>query len=141
MTPGLTAVVGVLVAILLVQMLFGKQGIWLPSFILNRGMSGDKLKKGVAWIRKPVGYVEKLLKPRLHGLVKRPFLYVPLTLTLLLALFMPFLEVIPASGSVASAVIALFAAGLLTKDGILVLLSLVLLSAIPVIVWQFGFAS
>ena len=37
-----------------------------------------------------------------------------------LALVMPVMEVIPTSGSLASAVIALFAAGLLTRDGAVV---------------------
>ena len=45
---------------------------------------------------------------------------------------MPFMEVVPMSGSVASAVIACFAAGLLTRDGILLLIALGFLSAVPV---------
>ena len=39
----------------------------------------------------------------------------------------------------ASGVIALFAAGLLTRDGVFVLVSLALLLAVPVAVWHFGF--
>lgn len=53
---------------------------------------------------------------------------------------MPVMEIVPTSGSIASAVIALFAAGLLTRDGALAVMSLVLLIAVPVAVWQFGFA-
>jgi len=37
-------------------------------------------------------------------------------------------------------VIALFAAGLLTRDGVLVVVSLVLLTTIPVAIWYFGFS-
>ncbi|GGK28316.1 exopolysaccharide biosynthesis protein [Salinarimonas ramus] len=59
---------------------------------------------------------------------------------LALTLFMPLMEVIPTSGSLASAVIAVFVAGLLVRDGGLVLASLVLLLAVPVAVWHFGFA-
>lgn len=36
---------------------------------------------------------------------------------LCLTLFMPVMEIVPTSGSIASAVIAVFAAGLLTRDG------------------------
>jgi hypothetical protein len=43
---------------------------------------------------------------------------------------MPFMEIVPTSGSIASAVIALFAAGLLTRDGALMLFALFLLSGI-----------
>jgi hypothetical protein len=63
-----------------------------------------------------------------------------LVLILGLTLFMPVMEVIPTSGSIASAVIALFAAGLLTRDGAVVVASLLLLLAVPVSVWYFGFS-
>ena len=63
-----------------------------------------------------------------------------LLLILGLGLFMPFMEVIQTSGSIASEVVALFAAGLLTRDGGLVLGAMLLLSAIPVAVWYFGFS-
>jgi hypothetical protein len=66
-------------------------------------------------------------------------LYLPLGLTLGLTLFMPFMELLPTSGSLASAVIALFAAGLLMRDGALVVMSLVLLAAFPGAVWYFAF--
>ena len=84
--------------------------------------------------------MERFLKERLTWLLHRPWLYLPQVLILGLTLFMPFMEVIPTSGSIASAVIALFAAGLLTRDGGLVALSLILLLAVPVAVWQFGFS-
>ena len=49
-----------------------------------------------------------------------------------LPLIMPFMEIVPTSGSIASAVIALFAASLLTRDGVLACLSFGLLLVVPV---------
>ncbi|WP_159712893.1 exopolysaccharide biosynthesis protein [Geminicoccus flavidas] len=138
--PGITAVVAGIVFILVVQMVFGRKTVWLPGFITRRRMSSAKLCKGIGWLRKPLGFVERFLKARLTFLVHRPWILLPLLLILALTLFMPFMEVIPTSGSIASAVIALFAAGLLTRDGGLVILSLILLLAVPVVVWQFGFS-
>ena len=138
--PGLTAAVAVIVFILMLQMIAGRNCVWLPQFILRRELPTDKLCKGIGWLRKPVGFVERFLKERLTWLLHRPWLYLPQVLILALTLFMPFMEVIPTSGSIASAVIALFAAGLLTRDGGLVALSLILLLAVPVAVWQFGFS-
>ncbi|GHG32234.1 MULTISPECIES: exopolysaccharide biosynthesis protein [Paracoccus] len=138
--PGLTAAVAVIVFILMLQMIAGRNCVWLPQFILRRELPTDKLCKGIGWLRKPVGFVERFLKERLTWLLHRPWLYLPQVLILGLTLFMPFMEVIPTSGSIASAVIALFAAGLLTRDGGLVALSLILLLAVPVAVWQFGFS-
>ncbi|MEG3662460.1 exopolysaccharide biosynthesis protein, partial [Celeribacter halophilus] len=70
---------------------------------------------------------------------ERPWFWIPLTLILCVTLFMPFMEVIPASGSIASAVIAMFGAGFLARDGVLVVISLVALSVVPVVIWQIGF--
>lgn len=137
--PGITAIVAMIVFILVLQMIAGRDCVWLPGFVTRRRMSTEKLCKGVGWLRRPVGFVERFLKPRLTFLLHRPWLFLPLILILGLTLFMPFMEVIPTSGSIASAVIALFAAGLLTRDGGLVVVSLSLLLAIPVAAWQFGF--
>jgi len=138
--PGLTSMVAAIVFILMVQMIFGRDSVWLPDVIMRRELSAEKLRGGIGWLRKPIGFVERFLKERLTWLLHRPWLYLPQLLVLALTLFMPFMEVIPTSGSIAAAVIALFAGGLLTRDGGLVALSLVVLLAVPVAVWQFGFS-
>jgi hypothetical protein len=138
--PGITTVVAAITFILVVQMIAGRECLWLPRFITRRHMSTAKLYKGIGWLRRPVHFVERYLKARLTFLFRRPWLWLPLVLILILTLFMPFMEVIPTSGSIASAVIALFAAGLLTRDGALAVLSFVLLLAVPVAVWYFGFS-
>jgi hypothetical protein len=139
--PGITASVAVIVFILAIQMIAGRKCVWLPGFITKRRMSTQKLCKGISWLRKPVRFVERLMKERLTFLLHRPWLYLPLVLVLLLTLFMPFMEVVPTSGSIASAVIAFFAAGLLTRDGALVLVAFLLLLGLPVAIWHFGFGS
>lgn len=138
--PGLTATVAGIVFILVVQMIAGRDCVWLPGFITKRRMSTAKLCKGIGWLRRPVQFIERFLKARLTFFFHRPWFWLPLILILALTMFMPFMEVVPTSGSIASAVIALFAAGLLTRDGALVLMSLILLSSVPVAVWYFGFA-
>ena len=137
--PGITTTVAAIVFILVVQMIIGRDCVWLPGFITRRRMPTEKLCKGINWLRKPIRFVERFLKARLTFLLHRPWLWLPLILILGLTLVMPFMEVIPTSGSIASGVIALFAAGLLTRDGALVLASLILLAAVPVAVWHFGF--
>lgn len=137
--PGITALVATLVFLLVVQMLLGRDHLWLPGFIVRRTISTRKLGKGIRWLRRPVHFVERFLKARLTFLFHRPWLFLPLMLILALTLFMPFMELVPMTGSLASAVIALFAAGLLTRDGTLVIASFVLLLGVPVVVWKFGF--
>jgi hypothetical protein len=134
--PGVTAVVAVIVFLLVGQMILGRKHVWLPSFVRRQGISSAAMRKGLGWLRKPVAFVERGLKARLTFLVHRPWLYLPLGLILLLTLVMPFMELVPTSGTIASAIIAIFAAGLLTRDGGVVLLSLILLSMLPLLVWQ-----
>lgn len=136
--PGITATVAIIVFILAVQMLFGRKCVWLPAFITRRRMSTRTLCKGIDWLRKPVQFVERFAKGRLTFLLHRPWLYLPLVLILVLTLLMPFMEVVPTSGSLASAVIALFAAGLLMRDGALVVVSFVVLAGLAAAVWYFG---
>ncbi|MFW5689525.1 MAG: exopolysaccharide biosynthesis protein, partial [Spirochaetota bacterium] len=91
--------------------MIGRKSVWLPGFITRRRMSSAKLCRGIGWLRKPVHFVERFLRARLTFLLHRPWLYLPLSLVLVLTLFMPLLEIVPTSGSIASAVVALFAAG------------------------------
>jgi hypothetical protein len=137
--PGVTATVAAIVFILVGQMILGRECVWLPPFIRQRRIPRDALCQGIQWLRKPVGFVERFLKARLVFLFHRPWLYLPLGLILALALVMPFMELVPTSGSIASVIIALFAAGLLTRDGALVLVSLLLLLGLPALAWQAGF--
>jgi hypothetical protein len=138
--PGITATVAVTVFILVVQMVLGRECLWLPDFIARRKMSTTKLCKGIGWVRRPVQFVERFLRPRMTYLLHRPWLFLPLFLILALTIAMPLLEAIPTSGSIASAMIALFAAGLLTRDGGLVVISMILMLCTPMAVWQFGLA-
>ncbi|MDO5758729.1 MAG: exopolysaccharide biosynthesis protein [Rhodobacterales bacterium] len=138
--PGITAVVAVITFLLAAQMIMGRKHLWLPGIITRRRLSGARLCKGIGWIRKPLHFVERVSKARLTFLFHRPWFYLPLVLIMALTLFMPFMELIPTSGSIASAVIALFAAGLLTRDGALVVAALLLLCGVPVAIWNFGFS-
>jgi hypothetical protein len=138
--PGITAIVAVIVFVLVGQMLLGRDCVWLPDFVNRRRMATEKLCKGIGWLRRPVRFVERHTRARVTVLLHRPWLYLPLVLVLALSVFMPFMEVVPTSGSIASAVIALFAAGLLVRDGVLVAVSVALLAGLPLAVWYFGFA-
>ena len=136
--PGVTAIVAAIVFILVVQMIIGRKSVWLPELIMQRRLDAGRLNNGIRWLRKPVQFVEKLLKPRWSFFLRKPWLYLPLVLLLGLTMFMPFMEVVPTSGSIASAVIALFAAALLTQDGLLGMIATALLIAAPAALWQSG---
>ena len=133
--PGVTSAVGCIVFLLVSQMLAGRESVWLPDVIMRRQMSSAKLCKGIRWLRQPVSFVERLLRTRLEFMFHRPWRWMPLVPILCLAMFMPFLEFVPMSGSIASAIIAFYAAGLLMRDGVVVLLALGLLLGGAGAVW------
>ena len=133
--PGVTTMVGSIVFLLIAQMLAGRESVWLPDFIMQRQLSSAKLCKGIRWLRKPVHFVERFLSTRLEFIFHRPWRWITLVPILCLALLMPFLEIIPMSGSIASVVIAFYAAGVLTRDGVVVLFSLGLLFGGAGAVW------
>src|SRR5690554_1202102 len=138
--PGVTSLVAITEFIIVVQMLAGRSSLWLPAFISHRSLDKSKLCKGIVWLRKPVHFVERFLKPRLTMFIKPPWIYLPLILILIVTPCMIFMELIPMSGSVASAAIALFAAGLLSRDGLLVVVSIAVLATLPLVIWYLGFA-
>lgn len=59
--PGITTAGAVIVFILVVQMIAGRDCVWPPRFITRRRMSTAKLCKGIGWLRKPVRFVERYL--------------------------------------------------------------------------------
>jgi len=137
--PGLTTAVALIVFLLAAQMIVGRDHAWLPRFITQRELKSRTLLRAIGWLRKPVRAVERYLRPRWSFLTHRPWRWVPLTLILILALAMPLMEFVPSTGSIASAAIALCAAGLLARDGVLIALSLLPLMGLPVAIYALGF--
>lgn len=133
--PGATTVVGLTVAGVLAQWLLGKKQVWLPGFLLNRSMPVHKLRQALVWMERPVAWLERHLKPRLHWVVRKPLSVFPMLLVFCAALCAPLMEVIPASGSTVGAAISLFGAGQLARDGLFVLVGSCLAAIAPILLW------
>ncbi len=134
--PGVTVTVGLIVAATAAQMLWGRDSLWLPERLTRRRISTEKLCKAISWLRPPVRFIERFLKPRLTFLFRRPLKWITLTLVFLIGGAMPVLELIPTTGSIAATVISIFAIGLLTRDGVLVILGYALTIGAPFLIWQ-----
>ena len=134
----LTTAVALVVILMAGRMLVGRDCPWLPGFLADRRLTTSRVCQAVNWLRRSVAFAERFFKARISFFIKRPGTFLTLGLIFAIAGFMPVMEVVPTSGSIASVVIAFFAAGLLTRDGALVLLGLVLVVALPVSVVWFG---
>lgn len=97
--PGGITVLAALEFILVAQMIAGRRHLWLPGTVSRRNLPGERLRDGV----------DRLRRPRMAFLTEKPSLY-PWPLQILaLTLFMPLMELVPASGTLASSIIALIA--------------------------------
>jgi hypothetical protein len=130
MPPGVPTVVGLAIAVVAVQMVMGRDRLWLPSFLAQRAMPRDwllgALEKARPWLEK----VEKFAQPRLLFLTgdlgSRGVGALLLFLAGMLILPIPIIGNFPLA--MAAAVLSL---GLTERDGRLVLAG-VLASAIAV---------
>jgi hypothetical protein len=120
--PGVPTLTGIIVGLIVVQMLMGRDTLWVPQGLAKRGVSRQKMGKAVAFLRKPVGWLDGLMKPRMSWLAERPWNYVALLICLAIAITTPVMELLPMAISIAAVAIGLFAAGLLMRDGLVILI-------------------
>lgn len=120
--PGVPTMTGIIVGLIVVQMIIGRDTLWVPDVLARRGVSKSKMDKAVSFLRKPVGWLDKLMKPRLTWLAARPWSYLALLICLAIAVTTPVMEFLPFVVSVAAVAIGFFAAGLLMRDGLMILI-------------------
>lgn len=121
--PGVTTGVAVIEFLLILQLIAGVPRLWLPGALARLTLPGKRLRLGIGWLRRPVALADRLLHPRLIVLTKRPWIFPWLFLALGLTVAMPFMELVPGSGTMAASCIALVAAAILTRNGVVLLLA------------------
>jgi hypothetical protein len=113
--PGASSVLGAPLLFLTAQLALGRRP-WLPSFIARRTIERAQFAAMVQKIAPWLARIERLLRPRLHVLVRPPVEYLIGALCFLLAviLFLP----IPMGNMPPAAAICLFSLALLERDGL-----------------------
>lgn len=125
MPPGIPTVCGVVISVIGLHLVFGRERLWLPRWIARRSLARTDLRRMVdralPWIER----FERLCRPRLvvatEAFAKSIIGLVVLLLGLILVLPIPFLGNLPPG--IAATVIAL---GISERDGIVTLAGLVL---------------
>jgi hypothetical protein len=128
--PGLPTVLAVIIALVAVQMLVGRQSVWLPDFLLSRSISRDRLEKVSNFTMKVASYIDMVVSPRLTVLVTSPFDRVIAATILALCMLMPPLELIPFGNSTTGAAIGVFALALVARDGLLAAIAFVMTAGV-----------
>lgn len=122
--PGVPTLMGLLVLMVSVQLLVGRRSFWLPRWMLERSVSKDKFETSRRRMLKPARFVDRFLHPRLTFLTGDSGHYVVAVVTVLIALMMPPMELIPFSALGAGLALTLFGLALLANDGLIVLVGL-----------------
>ncbi|GAA3894444.1 exopolysaccharide biosynthesis protein [Halomonas cibimaris] len=127
--PGMPTLMALLVLLTAGQLLAGRRRFWLPGWLLRRSISRDKLDKALAYLKKPAGWVDRLLRVRLPWLTGYWGSRLTALTGIAIALAMPPMEFIPFSANGAGLALTLLGLGLVARDGLALLLGLGLTAA------------
>jgi len=122
--PGLPTTLGLVIFLVCVQYLVGRDRIWLPGRLRRAGMSRSRLEKAFRSVRPFVRLLDRIVKPRLTFLVNRLTVAIFAGICASLALTFPPLEALPFVATATASVIALYGFAILARDGIVGLLAL-----------------
>lgn len=129
--PMFSSFCGTIIAFVSLQMLWKRDVVWLPGFVGRRTVPGKRLRAALGFMRRVADVFDRVTRAdRLHRLVDRPGRIVPQALCALCGVLMPLLEIVPFSSSVLGAAVLCFALSLLTRDGLLTVVGIAILSLV-----------
>lgn len=130
---------GLLIALVSAQMMVRGDHIWLPDFLLRRRINTERLIRAIEAMQTPAGWIDSLTRPRLRILTRAPIIWLAQLVCLLAGLTMPFLELFPFTSTILGCVVLLIALGMLTDDGLFILIAALILCTVPMtILWLIG---
>jgi len=116
---GIGGVMGVLVVALGLEMLIGLEHPWIPGFLRRRTMSREGLLRFLDRIAPVTQRLERICKPRMQRLTRRPFTFVSGAIMILIGILLAL--PIPFTNYVFGAMLIAFALALVERDGALLL--------------------
>ncbi|MGR3563688.1 MAG: MarC family protein [Heliomarina sp.] len=128
--PLFSSICGLLIAIVSIQMLFNRDHLWLPQWLMKQRIPSDKLRTATEKMERPAAFLDRHSRKRLRLLVRRPARWVTETACLVCGAVMPLLELVPFSSSLLGSAVVLFALGLLVRDGLYCLLAFLFLGTV-----------
>jgi hypothetical protein len=137
--PGLSALFGIPLAILSVQMILQQPHPWLPRWLARHKVERDAYRRIVGRAAPWLAKVERILRPRLPLMLTPLAISLIATLCLMLSLLLAL--PIPLTGSLLSAPIVLFGLALIQRDGVSALIAALLGNAAMIFALSAGWAA
>lgn len=131
--PFFSSLCGLIIVLVALQMLAGRPCVWLPEWLKRRAIAGAQLRAGLDRLRPMAVWFDQHAHQRVSVLFRRPVWYLLPMACVLLAMLIPFLELVPFSSSLLGASVALIGLGMLTRDGLWVFAGFLPLGAVAAI--------
>jgi hypothetical protein len=117
--PGVPTAAAAIIFLLSAQIIVSPRSLWLPGMLLRQSVEGRRLHKAIAVLRRPARFVDRFIRPRLTMLTHGPATIVIGITCMLLAVTVPFIELMPFAGLVPAAAFTAFGLALTAHDGLL----------------------
>jgi hypothetical protein len=121
--PGVPTFVSICIALVAVQLAWGRDHIWVPGFIARRSVSSDKLWGATDKLKKVATVLDRLAEGRMQWLTTDIGLRVIGTLIVVICCFVPPLELVPFAAAIPFAAIALLSLAIIVRDGLIILIA------------------
>lgn len=123
--PGMSLITGAIIFAVALQLFLGRTSPWLPERFASFSFSRDRLVGVIDKSKTYTRWVDKILQPRLTGLVSFPANRIVALVCMIMALTMFPLALLPFAVAIPGTSIALLALGLTARDGLVVLLGFI----------------
>ena len=124
--PGVPTFLAVVIGLVAVQLLFGKDHIWMPQWLQDRAVESKKLHKGIGKLRGIAHWLDEHSRGRLETLTEGVWVRIAAGVIILLCFTVPPLEFLPFASSGPMLAIAAIGLALTVRDGAVMLLALLL---------------
>jgi hypothetical protein len=135
--PGLSSLCGIVIALVSLQAVLGRRGLWLPGFVMRQNIEGDELVAGLRRVRKITDFLDRHTHERLEFMVRKVGAKLMFAICMVGGMVMPLLEIIPFSASAIAICVAFLSLAVLTIDGLLAIISLSFLAAVGAVLLYF----
>ena len=119
--PGVPSFLALTLLVIAVQMVVGKEHLWLPGFIEDRSIDGEKLANAAEDMEGVAKWMDKIFHGRLEMFTGRTAGRIAAGVIALMCLAVPPLELLPFAVVLPMGVIAAFGIALTVRDGLLML--------------------
>lgn len=134
--PGLPTLSAIVILLVMGQAVMRRRYLWLPTFLRKRTVRRARYSKAIDWMRKPAMWIDRHSHPRLRILTVGPLKLLTLMSCMVVPMIWPFLELLPFVTSFGAGAVALMTFGLITRDGLYVLLGyLVVAGKASAVLW------